>query len=388
MKSTMLLGVSVGVLLVPAALWQSRAPNPVPLVPASTMVQPTQVISRLPFVISSPGRYVLSGSLAAADRPARGAESGIVIGTDHVELDLDGHLLIGAEGTASGISVRLPEKRDALTDICVRNGTLTGWGGLGVDLRAVQGARLIDLHAVHNGAQRTTMAGIYVGDAALVQGCTALSNSGAGIIAGDGSLLEGCLASRNGLEGFVLDGGASARASSAVSNGRDGFLLNGAGCSLFDCSASINSGHGINALVTASVRACNTSSNGGSGVASGRGSFVGDCVSTNNRGAGVAASGGLSRIEGNHLMLNAAGFDVSGNGNVVVRNTLSDADSAAGLLTDSGPGGMFISDPHAVQLSLAGVGSLRGASGAPGGVVPPLVEDGGALAPWANIAVN
>lgn len=385
MKPTFLLGFSVGALLVPVALWQSKPVNKAPLVPASTPARAVQSITKLPVLIDSPGRYVLSGSMTAGERPPRGFEAGIVIHADHVELDLDGYVLKGAEGTTSGIIVKLPEHRAELRDICVRNGTLTNWGSSGVDLGLVEGARLLDLHVSYNGAPGTTAAGLRGGVAATVRGCTAIGNTGPGIIAGERSVVGDCLSDLNGLEGFVLGGLATARRCSATKNGRDGYLLSGGGCSLVDCSAGSNTGNGINAALTAHVRACSAAGNGAAGVAVGRGSLVTECTAIGNGGAGVFADSGLCRVEGNHLVLNGSGFYVAGSGNVVARNTVSDPEGGVSLLSGSGPGGVFLADPASLRLSIAGFGSLKTKADL---AEPEVIKDGGLLAPWANIVVK
>jgi hypothetical protein len=385
MKPTMLLGLSVGALLVPVALWQ-QPPKEAPILPLATPVRTVQVITKLPFTIDAPGRYVLAGSMTAEKRPPRGFGAGIVIQADHVELDLDGFVLMGAEGATIGIVAMLPEKRaELLRDVCVRNGGITGWAGGGVDLAAVEGARLLDLRVSYNGVADAAAAGLRTGAASVVQGCTAMGNTGAGISVGERSLVGDCLSDLNGLEGFVLGGLASARRCSATKNLRDGFQLSGGGCSLVDCSAGGNTGRGIHAALTAHVRACSAAGNAGAGVAVGRGSLVTECAASGNGGAGIWADEGLCRIEGNHLVLNGSGFSIAGAGNVVARNTVSDPEGGLGLLSGSGPGGVFLPDPTSLRLSIAGVGSIDTRSEP---TKPEVVKDGGLLTAWANIVVK
>ena len=386
MKPVALLGLSFGTLLIPAALWQAKT-GQAPLAPAAPSAQPAQAITRLPFTIDAPGRYVLAGSLRALARPPRGAEAGIVIRADHVELDLGGFVLMGDEGSTSAITIDLPERRDALFDVCVRNGTVTDWDGLGVDLSVVEGARVLDLHVSLCGTPKAPAAGLRVGAAAVVEGCTALANTGSGIVAGEGALVSRCLSDRNGLDGFALGGRSSARHCSATRNARDGMLLTGGGSQVTDCSAAGNGAEGIDAAGPAGVRDCGASGNGGSGLLVGRGSRVAACLATGNRHAGVAAVGGLCRIEDNHLVLNGSALEAEGSGHVIVRNTVSETDLAGGLLRASQPGGVFVPDPMSLSLSIAGVGSLRAQSKA-GPEGAQLEEDGGQLAPWANIAVQ
>jgi len=382
MKALHWSGLSAGVLFVVAGAWQSH-PAPVPLAPQSAPPVAVRVITSLPVLIDSPGRYVLAGGLSALPNPPKGVESGIVIRADHVELDLGGYSLVGAEGTSSGIRAVLPEKRDALLDVCVRNGSVSDWGGAGVDLGVVQGARLIELRAVRNGAPRAAANGLRVGQASLVRDCLSLYNTGQGIVADEGSRLEGCLSGHNGQDGFSLGPLVGVRGCGATRNGSAGFLA-AFGCSLADCTSGSNLGEGVSALGSASVRDCAATSNGGSGVSAGRGSFVGDCLLTGNTRWGVVATGGQCRIEGNHLVLNGSSCQVADAGNAFVRNTIA-GDVTDAVKAASTPGGVFLPDPSWTHLTMPGKGSLQMK---PGADQAQLVEGDGLPAPWTNIALR
>jgi hypothetical protein len=388
MKPVSVLGLSVGALLLPAVFWQS-VPKPGPVMPVGAPApQVAQTISRLPFVIEMSGRYVLGGGLTAMAKPPRGAEAGIVIKADHVDLDLAGYALVGAEGSTVGIVASLPEKRDTLYDVCVHGGSVVQWGGSGVDLSVVRGARLYDLHASANGAPKVASWGLCAGTAAVVRDCTAIENIGTGIIVGSASQVSDCLADRNGLEGFALAGQVTVRQCNATRNGHEGFRLDGGLCTLADCSAMGNGADGVQGQETASLRVCSAWGNVGSGFSVGSGSSVRECVAASNRGAGVAVSGGLSRIEGNHLVLNSGSpVDVSGAGNAVVGNTISAHDLTTALITATAPGGVYVGGPSALHVSIAGVGSLRGPPHKPADDAA-LEKDGGPLEPWANIVVE
>lgn len=388
MKPVSVLGVSVGALLLPALFWQS-IPQPGPVVPVGAPApQLAQTISRLPFVIESPGRYVLGGGLTALAKPPRGAEAGIVIKADHVDLDLAGYALVGAEGSTVGVVASLPEKRDALYDVCVHGGSLVNWGGSGVDLSVVQGARLRDLHASGNGAPRVASWGLCAGTAAVVRDCTANDNIGAGIIAGTASQVSDCLSDRNGLEGFAFAGQVTARQCSATRNGRAGFRLDGGLCTLADCSAMGNGAEGVQTIEAASVRDCDASGNLGSGFALGSGSSIRGCLASRNRGAGVAIFGSQCRVEDNHLVDNGSPFSVEGGVSAVVGNTLTAAAITDELTLASLPGGVFVPAGSSPTISLSGIGSLR-----PMRIGSPVLDaaldkDGGPLGPWANILLD
>lgn len=389
MKPVSVLGLSVGALLLPAMFWQS-VPQPGPVVPAVTGSAPqlVQVISRLPFLIESPGRYVLGGRLIGPAKPPRGAEAGIVIKADHVDLDLAGYALVGDEGSTVGVLASLPEKRDALYDVCVHGGSLVNWGGSGLDLAVVHGSRLSDLHASGNGTPTVASTGLRAGTAAVVRDCTAIENIGTGIIAGSASQVSDCLADRNGLEGFAFAGQVTARQCSATRNGHEGFRLDGALCTLADCSAHGNGAGGVQTMEAACVRDCDASGNQGSGFALGSGSSIRGCLASRNRGAGISIFGSQCRVEGNHLVDNGSPLSVEGGVSAVVGNTLTAAAITDELTLASLPGGVFVPIGSTPTITLAGIGSLRPMRIGSPALDAALEKDGGPLRPWANILLD
>ncbi|GAA0723252.1 right-handed parallel beta-helix repeat-containing protein [Dokdonella soli] len=81
-------------------------------------------INYVPFTISAPGSYCLTGDLTST---ATGTNAAITIAADHVQLDLNGHSLIGPGGsTGYGIYAI------GHSDLSVRNGALRGFGYFGV----------------------------------------------------------------------------------------------------------------------------------------------------------------------------------------------------------------------------------------------------------------
>src|SRR5262245_55770110 len=88
-------------------------------------VEPRTPIFSLPFTINQPGSYYLTGNLTAS---AAGA-NGINIEASDVTLDLAGFALSGLGGAGGdGVNVFV-----LVTNVTVRNGTVRGWGGRGVD---------------------------------------------------------------------------------------------------------------------------------------------------------------------------------------------------------------------------------------------------------------
>ncbi len=117
------------------------APEPLdqvePRVPISAETTPGDFDSL--FKITWPGTYFLTGNITGV-----AGKSGIEVAADDVTIDLAGFELIGAIGSLDGIHV---QQTRGLT---VSNGTVRGWGRIGVDARAAEDSQLIDLEAVGN----------------------------------------------------------------------------------------------------------------------------------------------------------------------------------------------------------------------------------------------
>ncbi len=84
-------------------------------------------ITKLPFSASQPGLYQLAADLAY--EPSSGAA--IVVSADDVTVDLNGHVLSGKAGTATGAVGILANNRQRVT---IQNGTVTGFY-FGIDVR-------------------------------------------------------------------------------------------------------------------------------------------------------------------------------------------------------------------------------------------------------------
>src|SRR4030095_8721648 len=92
------------------------------------------------FVISEPGSYCLGNNVnGVADK------NGIRIDADNVTLDLAGFGVLGVGGSLNGILI------NAHLHITIRNGSISGWGGSGLEGSTSGLARLDDLRADANG---------------------------------------------------------------------------------------------------------------------------------------------------------------------------------------------------------------------------------------------
>ena len=207
-----------------------------------------------PVTISQPGSYRLASNLTVPD----GNTTAIHISADNVTLDLNGFAILGpvdcstgfpCVGAGSGSGVQtfpLVGKQNPRFNITVRNGSIQGMGGMGINL---------------------------VGDSNLVEHVTARSNGHFGIFLVDS-----------------FDAGASAvRNSTALRNGGIGIsVLHGVAS--FN-TASVNAQAGIfiqngSALYNAINR------NGSTGLSMGAGNYIGNNLNAN---VGPAVFGGINQ---------------------------------------------------------------------------------------------
>ena len=266
------------------------------------------------FRIAASGSYYLTGNIIAL---FNAGDHGIEIAASNVTIDLGGFRITGGPSTLDGIYI--PDS--GLTNITVRNGTVTGWGGAGVNARYATGGSISGVHASGNGA-----IGIYSGSGFVVRECTATDNE-TGIAANRNSTVEGCSASANLGAGITV----------------------GFNCSVIDCTASSNAAGGIFAQNYSKIAGCTTSQNGGWGIEVLAGCAVTDSLASSNGSGGIRVDRAClvrgnncdrngtgtdpgpnilirvddNRVEGNNCTNADWGLRVEGAGNIIIRNTCS-----------------------------------------------------------------
>jgi len=242
------------------------------------------------FKITQRGSYYLTGNITGV-----ALKHGIEITASGVTLDLSGFELAGITGMGSfdGVTVSLIN----LKAIAVKNGTVRGWGGRGIDLNSTSGSSIRSIHARAN-----VSTGIDVGGSgSVVTDCSSNENL-VGFSIGISSTIIGCTANANTTSGFITSFGATIINCTAYSNDGDGFSL-AIGSSIIDSVARANSLNGIR-LSTQCVARGN--------------------VCTLNTLSGILANGTSARIEGNHCAANGTGIRVSTSNCFIVRNTCSE----------------------------------------------------------------
>ncbi|MCX5889277.1 MAG: right-handed parallel beta-helix repeat-containing protein [Deltaproteobacteria bacterium] len=148
-------------------------------------------IASLPYTISSPGFYYLTGSLSLT-----GSGNGITISSDDVTLDLMGFRVNGPgpNATVNNFGIHMSGRQN----VEIRNGTLSGWWQ---GVREDGGAR----HRALNLRVESSVGGIFFGGAVgaqfLVKGC--IVDVGFGDV---GIYLQGGIASGNVVRSSAGDG--------------------------------------------------------------------------------------------------------------------------------------------------------------------------------------
>jgi hypothetical protein len=290
-------------------------------------VEPRTPISSLPFTISAPGSYYLTTNLAGT--------GGIAINASHVSIDLRGFTLDGTGSGANGFSIGT-----ARTNIYIANGIIRNWGGDGIQgFSAAVHLRIENLHAAYNGGT-----GFDLGRFCEARNCSATRNGGGGFNANNGTLFFGCIASTNTGVGFAGSNGRQV-IQQCISEGNttDGFF--GSTLLIKDCVATRNGRHGL-AVSSSHVKDCMASDNGTNGISGGLGSFISDCLAERNgedgievsgscrvvnnhcfdngrtvTGAGIQVTSTGNHIEGNRVVTNDRGIDVTAGQNLIIRNS-------------------------------------------------------------------
>lgn len=304
-------------------------------------------ISSLPYTISTPGSYYLTGNLTGVS-----GQDGITIASHDVSLDLRGFTLQGVPGFGSGVRVQPAGDWRAIN---VRNGTARGWGTAGFDLQSINGGGVFDsLTAEGNAAF-----GFIVGRGTILSRCAASGNVGTGINALEATI-DGCAARLNGGHGFQI-------VSSLLKN----------------CSATVNTSSGIDAL-SSMIDGCFVFGNTQFGINATQSDVTGNKVQYNaNSGIVAQGAGGLvarNTVHGNSIVGTGYGIDVTGSVHRIEDNHVTDDNATAqnvGIRVVGGENIVIRNSAHdnATNYDLSGAGGTYG----------PLATAAAATNPFTNI---
>lgn len=288
------------------------------------------LLSQLPLQVLWPATIKLAGTLTGLRNT-----NGITIFSDNVTIDLNDHALLGVALALDGINVN-----GTHTNITVRNGSVLGWPGDGVDANSAVNSQLRNLNAAQNGG-----VGMIVGEGSIVSSCTARTNVSDGIRTSGGGRVVDCTSSKNGGDGIETGTGSSLSGCASFDNSGGGINASIA-CAINNCSAYSNTGIGIESASGSTIQQCAVYLNSTNGISVDNGSVVSGCSVRSNGGNGIRASSSCrienndcsantlaqitatstaNRIDGNHCIGGQRGVQVAGSDNLVIRNSAQGA---------------------------------------------------------------
>jgi hypothetical protein len=130
-------------------------------------------ITSLPYAISTPGLYYLTGNLSNS-----GISDGITVSVDDVTIDLMGFRISGPGSSSSSNGINLYDGNNGHKNVEVRNGTISGWSSGLTDNGKGYLNRALNLR-IENCASGINFGGSSGGN--LVKGCSVEGGSGNGI---------------------------------------------------------------------------------------------------------------------------------------------------------------------------------------------------------------
>ena len=302
-------------------LWQTSAsagpldPPVGPVAPSYKtldQVRPGTPIDTIPYLITQPGTYFLTGNFSHA-----GPGSAIIVEAPDVTIDLGGFSLTGP-GPDSGING--VETITTGANLRLHNGTINSFdtGVIGVG----RNAQIIGVRVSGNGYGISAAA-------SLISGCTAVENTHVGIT--------------TQLAQYTIPGYGSAASSSAavvehcsaIANGEAGYVI-AEGALLVDSSASINKRFGINTTGACRIQRCNVSGTVADGSTPGYGVALASGANITDTTVRGCATGGIFLASSRNVV---KGCNVSNNGQFGIGGLDSNGQIANGFYAE-------ISDCH------------------------------------------
>jgi hypothetical protein len=304
---------------------------PGPTMKSLAQIEPRVDITTLPgnaycqYLITNSGAYYLTGNITGV-----AGKCAIRIEADYVSLDLGGFVLRGVDPVFSAIQVTRAQR-----GITIENGTLTGWGGGGVEASQATESRFGNLRILDNAATGYAT-GLQVGSNCLVSSVTASGNDYYGIYAGERSLVSDCIVRSNRLVGLYAGGGSQVRNCQASQNVGGGIRVGGGG-TLECCGADANGDHGLQVLDGGTATRCRASGNTNVGIFLGSGGVATSCAAQANGNAGIAGGAGSVVIGCSAISNRTSGISMGAG--AVVRDCVARQNLHSGIFLGNGGGG-------------------------------------------------
>ncbi|MBN1900425.1 right-handed parallel beta-helix repeat-containing protein [Candidatus Sumerlaeota bacterium] len=269
-------------------------------------IEPRTPIKSLPYTISAPGSYYLTGNLTYSAP----TQNGISIEASNVTIDFMGFAINGP-GTLSTADFSGIATSGARNNITIKNGSVYEWKNDGINLDNTTNTLVMNMNIARIGdygiygeshtqiincnVSECVDDGIYVGANALVKDCNAF-DCDYGIYTSLSSKVINCAAYQNALSGIAVASGSTVQGCASYMNDGDGFLARGRAINIIGCTSYYNDddGYGVtNAIgidgdryqihILDSVAEHNSDN----GIEAGKGSNIQRCNIMENDGAGI-----------------------------------------------------------------------------------------------------
>ncbi len=287
------------------------------------------------YAITEPGSYYLTGNIRLADSGLDNTNRrGIIITSGNVTLDLNGFALLGDNPSLNGdvdngdFPIPIANPSEAIdifgqfTNITIMNGTISGWGGEGIEAFGADNCLFKDLH-ISNVKGRA----ISADDHNIIMDCSAFYCGNGGFDSDIATIFIRCTASRN--DGYGMYGTTASQFlnCTAYLNQDVGIYAQGSGTFVSGCVSSDNLSYGIRTGHNAIIINTNSHDNGSDGVRLNNNCLVQSSYFAYNLGHGINGNSFNCRIIGNISHENElAGIRIGGSGALLQDNTVTDND--------------------------------------------------------------
>ena len=334
------------VLAASSALAGDLTPPPGPIMPTMktlTQVEPRIDVNSLPgdatamHVITEPGSYMLT-----ADIVGETGKHGVLIDADSVTLDLNGYTIRGMAGSLSGVKVDvapglLPHVEGHW--IAIRDGTILGAGGWGIDATDVSHVDVRDLMVLECGG------GVIMGDGAFAARVMVEACAGDGIRVKKFAMLTQCTSMDNTGYGVFALMDLRIESCSIGASGQDGVRA-GRNAVITDCTVGEAAGNGIQLRPGSRVESCSILNSALNGVMwhdpnthfdDAPPLILKDCVIDGSGAAGLVSAEANAQLLGSTIHGNATGIvGQAGADHWLIADTTVSGNTVAGMTTDGG----------------------------------------------------